>query len=232
MTPKQCPLRVDFAGGWLDVPELAREDAFIVNCAISPLVSLTDWPYEQRSGLGGSAAWHLLHGRDAWACERAAGAGWQDPAIIREGGLCIWRSGSEPEIFCHADHTMLSGRMALYWTGRQHDTAAIKSEGRDYHAIAKASRSAALGATNGDIVMLASGIAASYAAQLGEGMDELPEFGELARKYCGSGHGGYAVYVFADRSGRDRSGLIPIEPFAWREARAAYPDLKRKPLQP
>lgn len=29
--------------GWLDVPKHAREGAFIVNCAISPLVSHNEW---------------------------------------------------------------------------------------------------------------------------------------------------------------------------------------------
>jgi len=38
--PTEAPLRVDFAGGWLDVPRFAREGEFVVNCAISPLVSL------------------------------------------------------------------------------------------------------------------------------------------------------------------------------------------------
>ena len=56
-TPAYAPLRVDFGGGWLDVPRHARKGAFIVNCAISPLVSLTNWGYEQQSGLGGSGAW-------------------------------------------------------------------------------------------------------------------------------------------------------------------------------
>lgn len=36
--PTDAPLRVDFAGGWLDVPRLARPDGFIVNCAITPTV--------------------------------------------------------------------------------------------------------------------------------------------------------------------------------------------------
>ena len=48
--PLSVPLRVDFAGGWLDVPRHARQGAYIVNCAISPFVSLDHWPYELRSG--------------------------------------------------------------------------------------------------------------------------------------------------------------------------------------
>ena len=53
--PEEAPLRVDFAGGWLDVPRFARQGSFIVNCAISPLVSLKEWSYQKRSGLGGAA---------------------------------------------------------------------------------------------------------------------------------------------------------------------------------
>ena len=55
--PGQAPLRVDFAGGWLDVPRFARPGGGIVNCAISPLVSLRHWPYRARAGLGGSGAY-------------------------------------------------------------------------------------------------------------------------------------------------------------------------------
>ncbi len=54
--PEEAPLRVDFAGGWLDVPRFARPGAYVVNCAISPTVSLRDWPYERNAGLGGSLA--------------------------------------------------------------------------------------------------------------------------------------------------------------------------------
>ena len=54
--PSAVPLRVDFAGGWLDVPRYARKGSYVVNCAITPMVSLCEWPYEKRSGLGGSGA--------------------------------------------------------------------------------------------------------------------------------------------------------------------------------
>ena len=62
--PADVPLRVDFAGGWLDVPKLSRKGGFIVNCAITPGVSLKNWDYKKRSGLGGSAAWAILNGQD------------------------------------------------------------------------------------------------------------------------------------------------------------------------
>ena len=63
----RVPLRVDFAGGWLDVPKFARPDGYIVNCSITPLVGLSDWdPYRIRSaggGGGGAAAWVGLRRR-------------------------------------------------------------------------------------------------------------------------------------------------------------------------
>ena len=74
--PSTVPLRVDFAGGWLDVPRYARKGSYVVNCAITPMVSLCEWPYEKRSGLGGSGAWAMLEGRDPVASELALGAGW------------------------------------------------------------------------------------------------------------------------------------------------------------
>jgi cytidyltransferase-like protein len=73
--PTHAPLRVDFAGGWLDVPKYACKGAYIVNCAISPYVSINDWQYELRSGLGGSGAWALLNGDEGVESETALGVG-------------------------------------------------------------------------------------------------------------------------------------------------------------
>lgn len=66
-----------------DVPKLARPGAFIVNCAIAPLVSLGAWPYRLGGGLGGSGAHALLSGRDGVAAELELGVGWQ----VLERGL-------------------------------------------------------------------------------------------------------------------------------------------------
>jgi hypothetical protein len=50
-------------------------------------------------------------------------------------------------------------------------------------------------------------------------MDPLPEIaGAIARKYCGGGYGGYALYLFAESSRRDSAiatmpELRAIEPF-------------------
>lgn len=68
------------------MPKFSVEGAYVVNCAIEPLVSLRDWPYERNSGLGGSAAWAILNGRDGVGAELDLGVGWQDPAIGVECG--------------------------------------------------------------------------------------------------------------------------------------------------
>ena len=94
--PQHSPLRVDFAGGWLDVPENAMPGEYIVNCSISPTVSLKEWLYRQGAGLGGSGGWSVLNGWDPVASELGLGVGWQDPAVIAETGACVWKSGEKP----------------------------------------------------------------------------------------------------------------------------------------
>ena len=215
--PVEIPLRVDFAGGWLDVPRHARAGAFIVNCAISPLVSLANWPYELRSGLGGSGAWSILNGEDGLESELAIGVGWQDPAVIFESGLCVWRSGERPSLEFKRDGSILSGRMALMWTGRAHNTPSVADRQRDYDLIEKAGRVARNAALTDDFNGLAAAAELSHEAQVREGMTPLPTAaGAVARKYCGGGFGGYGLYLFAEPSARDaflRSpGAVKIEP--------------------
>lgn len=216
--PERAPLRVDFAGGWLDVPRFARDGAYVVNCAISPTVSLRAWPYERNAGLGGSGAWALLNGKDGVASEIDLGVGWQDPAVISETGLCVWRSGPKPSLELKHDGAFLRGCLALYWTGTSHDTPGIAKRPRDYDAIARATHVARAGVWKSDLSLLADAVKHSYAVQLAEGMAPLPEQdGALARKYCGGGFGGYAVYLFAESAARDRActatGFRAIEPF-------------------
>lgn len=220
--PFEVPLRVDFAGGWLDVPKYAIKGAFIVNCAITPKVSLTNWPYKKNSGLGGSGAYAILSGRDAVNSELGAGVGWQDPAIISETGLCAWKSGDAPVLEEKVNPDFLKGKMALYWTGREHKTAHIVSNSRDYHAIAKAGALARDAIVEKNFSKLCTAINASYSEQLGEGMQPLDNFGEKAKKYCGSGHGGYAVYIFGTEKERDtfaekfaseKGKVVKIEPY-------------------
>ena len=217
--PEVAPLRVDFGGGWLDVPRLARRGTFIVNCAISPTVSLRDWPYERNAGLGGSGAWALLNGKDGIGAELDLGVGWQDPAVIAETGLCVWRSGARPVLEVKTSGGFLGGRLALYWTGIEHDTPGIVGGARDYDAIARAGALARDAVWHSDLGKLAEAVRLSYATQRAEGMDALPEdlVGVLGAKYCGGGFGGYAVYLFADQAARDaacvRPNFRPIEPY-------------------
>lgn len=217
--PTEAPLRVDLAGGWLDVPRYSRPGEFIVNCSISPLVSLREWPYEKQSGLGGSGAWALLNGRDGIESEIDLGVGWQDPAVIRETGLCVWRSGRTPMLDFKRNGDMLSGRMAIYWTGSPHDTPGSVDFPRDYDRIAQSARLAREGVLTDNLQGLAEGIDLYHSTQLDEGMQPLPEIaGAIAKKYSGGGHGGYALYVFNDRVTRDSavaavSELSPVEPF-------------------
>lgn len=231
--PEVAPLRVDFAGGWLDVPRFAREGAFVVNCAISPTVSLRDWPYERNAGLGGSGAWALLNGKDGVGSELGLGVGWQDPAIIAETGLCVWRSGQRPVLEVKTGGEFLTGHLALYWTGQPHDTPNLADLPRSYDAIARAAATARDAVWRSDLGLLADAVRQSYSqVQRPEGMEPLPGdpaatgalrdalpagLKPLAWKYCGGGFGGYAVYLFASTAERDaacaRPGFRPIEPY-------------------
>lgn len=204
--PQEAPLRIDFAGGWLDVPRYAREGAFIVNCAISPMVSLREWPYERNAGLGGSGAWALLNGRDGVDSEIELGVGWQDPAVIRETGLCVWRSGQRPVLDFKRNGDFLNGCLAVYWTGASHDTPGVADHRRDYSRIADSALIARAGVLEGSLDLLAKGMQLYHEAQLDEGMPGLPDIpGAMATKYCGGGHGGYACYLFPSADARARA---------------------------
>ena len=50
--PQEVPLRVDFAGGWLDVPRFSQKGGFIVNCAIKPLVSFKEMGIQKKIWFG------------------------------------------------------------------------------------------------------------------------------------------------------------------------------------
>lgn len=217
--PKQAPLRIDFGGGWLDVPRLARPGAFIVNCAISPLVSLRDWPYERCSGLGGSGAWALLNGESGVDSELQLGVGWQDPAVVRESGLCVWRSGARPVLDFKRHGDLLRGRMALLWTGKPHDTPSLADRPRDLDLVQQAGQIARDAVLHADVDLLGRAVQVSYQMQRDEGMAQLPEVdGSIGHKYCGGGWGGYAVYLFDGEPSRDRfvaghDAARPVEPF-------------------
>jgi len=217
MVPPFVPLRVDFAGGWLDVPRYAIEGSFIVNCSISPIVSLNNWLYEQKSGIGGSGAYAILNGEDGVKSEVNAGVGWQDPAIVTETGLCVWRSGKKPILEFKQNPDWLKGKMALLWTGEEHDTRGIADKNRDYSLLSTASRQAASAIIEKDLSRLQFAIKTNYGVQLKEGMKELPEIENATMKYCGSGFGGYALYLFNTQTNRDKflcnKNTLRIEPY-------------------
>jgi cytidyltransferase-like protein len=218
--PCSVPLRVDLAGGWLDVPQHARQDGVIVNCAIDAMVSLTSWPYRHRSGLGGSAAWSILNGYSGVAEELQAGVGWQDAAVIRETGLCVWQSGVRPKLLVKTPGSFLYGLMALLWTGKEHNTPSLVSTPRDYDGIAYASQIAARGVLDSNYFDMVRAVEYSHELQVAEGMNRLAPSGfpGSACKYCGSGWGGYALYLFRQTEHRDQfvadhSDAFAIEPY-------------------
>jgi len=219
--PQEAPLRVDFAGGWLDVPRFAKAGGFVVNCAISPLVSLKSWDYEKRAGLGGSGAWALLNGEDGVDSELKLGVGWQDPAVIQETGLCVWNSGKRPQLHLKRNGNMLKGLMALYFTEYEHDTPSVAEKKRNYELIFKASQIAADAVLHEDLNKLAESVRMSYRAQTDEGMNLLVEAKNcLAHKYCGGGWGGYALYLFS--AIKDRNAFLAGN----RQAKAIEPYIK------
>jgi hypothetical protein len=160
----------------------------------------------------------LINGRDGVGAELDLGVGWQDPAVIRETGLCVWRSGPRPILDFKRNGDELEGRMAIMWTGKPHDTPGLADMDRDYARIAESASIAREGVLAGDLHRLAEGVGEYYAGQLAEGMEPLPELrGAIARKYCGGGHGGYALYLFVDpvdrsRAMADNAELRAIEP--------------------
>ena len=215
----KVPLRVDFAGGWLDVPKFSKKGGYIVNCAISPLVSLEDWPYKKGAGLGGSAAFAILKAAQGVRSEIDMGVGWQDPAIINHTGLCVWRSGKKPVLDAQYNPDWLVGKMLIYWTGNDHVSANIVDLKRDLGLVYKAGSIAREAVRKENMKMLANAVSASYKMQLGEGMKPLPAIKRsLAHKYLGAGHGGYALYLFSSKAARDAAlkkvkGTTKIEPY-------------------
>jgi hypothetical protein len=207
----------------LDVPKFSREDGYIVNCTVVPGFSLdrTTAVYPPGAGMGGSAAVSILHGESAIASELQAGVGWQDPAILLETGLVAWRSGAKPQLSVKRDpRPMLSGKMALLWTGNPHaaSTADLLSMARPYDKIAYAGQTAQVAVTNESFVDLVLAVSISYNAQLEEGMAPLDLHNALTRKYCGSGWGGYALYLFGTEDERDKfvnnhEAAMQIEPY-------------------
>jgi len=214
----EVPVRVDFAGGWLDVPKLSKKGGYIVNCSITPKVSLKNWPYEKSGGLGGSAAYAILKMENGIESELNLGVGWQDPAVIEETGLCVWRSGKKPVLELKINPDWLAGKMLIVWTGNAHTTPNFVDGKRDYKGIVSAGKIAAQAVLKKDFKELCRAVSLSYAVQLKEGMKELLQVPKAkAKKYLGGGHGGYALYLF--NSAKDRALAVSrtnskiIEPY-------------------
>jgi cytidyltransferase-like protein len=200
----KVPVRVDFAGGWLDVPRLAIPGAYIVNCAVTPFMQSDGSPYEPGGGIGGSAAMAILKGQNGVATELKNGAGWQDAAVIAETGLCVWESGERPKLMNRNSGEWLKGLMAIKWMGGKHDTPALAGRARNYNAIRDAAQMAAKAVERASLGRLAWGINNTYHAQVDEGMDFLDEPDTVvAHKYLGAGHGGYALLLFAEYAERE-----------------------------
>lgn len=222
MILQECPARVDLAGGWLDVPAFALAGGFVVNCAITPMFTADPLhnPYTTNSGIGGSAAMHILRGVDAVQAELDSGVGWQDPAIIQETGLCVWYSGARPRLCFKCPGLMLAGRMALWHAGKQHVTSEIKAKPRELELIKQASIVAAKAVAHGRLYELIGAINMTQQLQLAEGMASLGDtpYGCVARKYCGSGWGGYVLLMFNNSKAREiylhsTEGAMAIEPY-------------------
>ena len=219
--PSVSPVRVDFAGGWLDTTGAHRTGGFVVNCSISPTVSKEKWDYSQRSGLGGSSAWALVNGINPFKYDLEHGNGWQDSAIVLETGCCVWKSGDSPVLEFKCTGEFLKGKMALYNTNHPHDTEILSKKDRDIPRIIEISKIARLGVLNQNIDILSLAVSLTYQEQLKEGMAELPYSnlkGLLGFKYCGSGHGGYGLYIFGTKEERDlcirqNNQFLPIEPY-------------------
>ena len=171
----------------------------------------------------------MINGKDGVGSELDLGVGWQDPAVISETGLCVWRSGPRPDLEVKTDGALLRGRLALYWTGTQHSTPGVVNQTRDYGAIERAGRTARDAVWANDFGGLADAVWQSYAVQRAEAMDplagdpaaagnaELAACRPVAWKYCGGGFGGYAVYLFNAQADRDAAcalpGFRPVEPY-------------------
>ena len=196
---KKIPLRLALGGGWLDVPKLSIPGSHLVTCTINLFYKENENEfYQYGSGLGCSAARAIANGKDPYISEYKMGVGWQDPAAIQETGLCAWKSGNNPTLEVKMNPNFIDDRanIGLHWTGKEHNSKDIVNIKRDYDLIQLAGEQSYRGVINRNINLIISAIHTTYKAQLKEGMEPLPNFNEICKKYCGSGWGGYSMYLF------------------------------------
>ena len=67
--------------------------------------------------------------------ELSLGVGWQDPAVIMETGLCVWRSGKRAILEYKTNPDWLEKKMLILWTGSSHTTFSHVNKKRDYKLI-------------------------------------------------------------------------------------------------
>jgi hypothetical protein len=104
------------------------------------------------------------------------------------------------------------------WTKKSHNTIDNIQIKRNYSKIVDASQIARKACMMQSILLLADAINQTYQVQLDEGMEKLPEVkGSIAKKYSGSGHGGYALYLFWTKYARDeflkQPNTTKVEPY-------------------
>jgi len=111
----------------------------------------------------------------------------------------------------------LNSKMALLWTGKSHTTYELTDRKRDFDLIVKAGSAAKDACSERNIFLLGNAVNISYEMQLKEGMNPLPDFDQVGKKYCGGGFGGYALYLFDTPQKRDRflekQNTVKIEPY-------------------
>lgn len=191
---RRLPIRINFAGSWLDSPAHAVDGAFVVNCTVHP-AALDD----------GSAVFN----------PKVCKVGWQETALLAETGLCVWRSGDRPVLESKHNPDWLCGLLALQRLLPQLKAEELVHMPRNYAERAEASRIAAKAASERNVTKLAEAVNMEHNAELEEGFSPVPSaLNALAYKYAGTS--GYAVYLFSDRISRDRfcsTGAVPVEPY-------------------
>jgi len=113
----------------------------------------------------------------------------------------------------------LQGKMALFDTHKAHDTGTLSQKVRDFDRIKQISHIARTAVLHQDVHILGLSVSLTYQEQLKEGMHILPKIPtSIGMKYCGSGHGGYALYLFENREKRNQiiakhPDFMAIEPY-------------------